>query len=70
MNMLVISITDYTAVIGGVVGGLWLASLPPRLIRGHYLILKGRGKISMFAWVTVNDSTLVLFLMVKLARSR
>ena len=32
--------------------------------------LKGRGKISMFARVTVNDSTLVLFLMVKLARNR
>ena len=31
--------------------------------------LKGRGKISMFAQVTVNDSTLVLFLMVKLARN-
>src|SRR4029434_898503 len=32
--------------------------------------LKGRGKISVFARVTVNDSTLVLFLMVKLARNR
>ena len=32
--------------------------------------LKGRGKISMFARVTVNDSTLDLFLMVKLARNR
>ena len=32
--------------------------------------LKGCGKISMFVRVTVNDSTLVLFLMVKLARNR
>ena len=32
--------------------------------------LKGRGKISMFARVTVNDSNLVLFLRVKLARNR
>src|SRR4029434_1526000 len=32
--------------------------------------IKRCGKIPMFARVTVNDSTLVLFLMVKLARNR